>query len=91
MADKQKEIEKLFLEMGFAEVTINGTIFYKYGKTYYKISYIEDLNSFVIEYAETKNEAEKNLLEDGDLYSITLGEQQLLEQIKNDLLQFYMK
>lgn len=52
---------------------------------YYRIDHFG--NSYVIEYAETEEEAKQNIFEDGDLFDDSLSKSDLIEQIQNALLQ----
>lgn len=86
----KKRIDSLFKELGFDEVTINGNRLYELSGAYYKITYIEEHKSFVIEYAESNYEALKNIFWDGDWYPISLGENGLLIKLRSDLEKFYI-
>lgn len=82
-------IYNLLEELGFKKEVINGVELYSYDKCYYKITYIERFKSFVIEYADSYDDAIKNMFWDGDLYSISLGEN-LIDELRNDLFRFYI-
>lgn len=75
-----------FKELNFNEEVINNSIVYEYEGRYFKISFINQLKSFVIEYADSYNEAIKNLFEDGDLYSITMDEEELISKIRDEII-----
>ena len=86
-----EKINNLLIQLNFKEVVINDTIFYEQANYYYRITYIKGLDAFVIEYTDSIERAEKKLLEDGDRYPISLGEDVLLEKLKEDLLEYYIK
>ena len=84
------EIEELLLDLGFNRVMINSKQLFQQGQSYYKITFIEQFDGFVIEYAENKQDAEKERFTDGDIYPLALGEK-LLDKLKHDLLELYME
>lgn len=85
----ETKIEKLFLDLGAIKVTLKNGSFYEKDNFYYKISYLKSLDSYVIEYAESKEEAENNLLEDGDTYPLSLGND-LINTLEKDLKKYYL-
>ena len=86
----KERIENLFEELGFNKVTINGNILYAHSDAYYKITYIDGYKSFVIEYAESYDDALKNIFWDGDWYPLSLGEDSLILKLRSDLEEFYL-
>lgn len=82
----QQKIENIFLGFGFDKELIHGNINYKYRDTYRKVSFVQDLG-FVIEFAETFEDALKNLYEDGDCYPLSLGEN-LVDVLKEDIIKY---
>jgi len=84
------KIEQLLSDLGFNRATINAKQLFQQGQSYYKITFIEQFDGFIIEYAENKQEAEKELFADGDIYPLALREK-LLSKLKSDLLEFYME
>lgn len=87
----QEKIESLFQELNFERVIVNGTSLLFHGGNYYKITFVKGLNSYVIEFARSYDEAVKNMFEDGDVYPISLGEDKLINELRDDLINFYMK
>ena len=69
----RKLIENVFITNGFKQVFINGYANFKHEESYRKITYVQSLG-FVIEYAQSYDDAMKNLYEDGDCYPLSLGE-----------------
>ncbi|MGG4194559.1 hypothetical protein ABEW50_13995 [Paenibacillus jamilae] len=86
----QDKIESLFQELNFETVIVNGTQLLLHGDTYYKITFVKGLNSYVIEFASSYDEAVNNMFEDGDVYPSSLGEDKLISELRHDLINFYM-
>ncbi|MDK8193131.1 hypothetical protein QP794_23875 [Paenibacillus sp. UMB7766-LJ446] len=86
----QKKIDSLIHELNFERVTVNGISMLHYNGSYYKISFIKGLNSYVIEFANNYDEAKKNLFEDGDVYPVSLGEDRLISELHHDLNKYYL-
>lgn len=86
----QKKIDALIQNLEFERVHLNGIPLLKYNNSYYKISYIEGLNSYVIEFAKSYDEATKNMFEDGDVYPLSLGEDKLINEMHHDLIKYYL-
>ncbi|MFC9775342.1 hypothetical protein [Paenibacillus chitinolyticus] len=86
----QKKIEALFQELKFEKVIVNGIPLLFHGGVYYKITFVKGLNSYVIEFANSYDEALKNMFEDGDLYPISLSEDKLIDELRHDLIKFYI-
>lgn len=82
------QIQSLFQELGFQKVILNNQQIYKWSNNYYKITFIHKFQAYIIEFASTVEEAEKNLFEDSDLYPLSLGER-LVEQLHSDLTKYY--
>lgn len=85
----KERIYDLLEELGFKKTVLNGAELYLYNRCYYKITYIEEYNSYVIEYANNYDEAAKNVFWDGDWYSISLG-CDLIDKLRSDLINFYI-
>ncbi|NUU74529.1 hypothetical protein [Paenibacillus xylanilyticus] len=86
----KEKIESLIQELNFEKVYVSGTPLLLRDGIYYKITFVEGLNSYVIEFASSYDEAVKNMFEDGDIYPISLGEDQLICQLRHDLKKFYL-
>lgn len=87
----QEKIDNLFQELKFEEkVLVNGTPLLLYGGTYYKITFVKGLRSFVIEFANSYDEASNTVFEDGDLYPISLKEDELIDKLRHDILKYYI-
>jgi hypothetical protein len=86
MKSIEKKIEALFEELNFKKEIINNTpVFSRNGK-YCKLTFIKKLESYVIEYADSYDEAEKNLFEDGDLYPKSMDEDELINKMLNEIV-----
>ena len=70
-------------------IEVNGRQLYHNKNGYVTFTYINDFEAYVIEYANSYDEAKNNVFEDGDIYPIAFGETELIEKIKNDLLNYY--
>ena len=84
-----KRMEQVFLELGFRVREIDGTRYMAYRENFCKITPLRYPNGavkFVLEWADSRETAEKHLLEDGDLYSADLPETELLQQLRADLI-----
>ncbi|GAV15277.1 hypothetical protein [Paenibacillus sp. NAIST15-1] len=81
----EKKIEGLFRELQFEKEILNNTnVFVRDGK-YCRVTFIKTLESYVIEYADSYDEAEKNLFEDGDLFPVSLGEDELINRMRYEI------
>ncbi len=85
-----KKIEETFIDLGFCPIIINGIKFMRYRECYCKVTFLKDWSAFVIESADNFQDAEKGVLEDGDLYYTDISENELLNQIGLDLKRYYM-
>lgn len=75
----------ILLDDNWEYKTINGKQFYKKNDSFIKFSYSEGLNSIVLENAETIEEAENNIFEDSELYSISDSEEKIVDKIVKDV------
>lgn len=82
----ENKIISLFKELNFKEEIINNSVVYESEGKYLKLTFINKLKSFVIEYADNYNEAKKNLFEDGDLYPVTMDEDELICKMRNEII-----
>ncbi len=84
------KMEDIFINLGFSPVTINGIEFMRYKECYCRLTFLKEWSAFVIESADNVQDAEKGILEDGDLYYTDIPETQLLSQLKSDLEKYYL-
>ncbi|MPM27932.1 hypothetical protein SDC9_74448 [bioreactor metagenome] len=78
------EIREMFLRLGFHIEEINGEINYVYNDLYCIPHYIEHIGFFV-EYADSFEQAKKNLHEDGDSYRLDIGEVVILDGLEKEI------
>lgn len=90
MKNIEEKIDILMVELGFEKVKVNNILNYLVNSTYYKVNYFEELKSYVIESASNYTEAVNNLYEDSDIYPISLGEKKILEELRKDLIKYYI-
>lgn len=69
---------------------VNGNTLLFHSGIYYKITFVKGLNSYVLEFATSYDDAVKNMFEDGEVYPISLGEDQLVNELRHDLLKYYI-
>ena len=82
--------EKLFLDLGFKKLNISSENIYEYKNMYLKFTYLDAINSFVIECAISIEGVYKNLYEDSDILQVSLGEKELLCQLQQLLVSYYL-
>ncbi|GIO41759.1 hypothetical protein [Paenibacillus apis] len=82
----ENKIILLFKELNFKREVINNSVVYESEGKYLKLTFINKLKSYVIEYADSYDEANKNLFEDGDLYPITMDEDELICKMRNEII-----
>ena len=61
-----------------------------YTRKILQITYISKLRTFVIEYANNFQDAKNNVFEDGDIFSIDLTEDQIIQEFREILIQYYL-
>lgn len=82
----KREVERLFEDLGFERIFIKEDTVFKSEKVYCKFTFIETFKSYVIEYANSYEEAKNNLYEDGDLHTITLDFNDLLLALRKEIV-----
>ncbi len=91
--DEMVKITNIFLELGFHYETI-GERQYRYlvyNNCYCRITYLEMFAAFVIEAANNISDAANGVLEDGDLYFTDIAEDAMLQEIREDVIKYYME
>lgn len=89
ITDLEAKIENLFFNLGAIKISLKNGTFYEKDNFFYKMSYLESIDSYVIEYAEGKKDAENNIFEDGDTYPLSLDDQ-FIDVLEKDLKQYYL-
>lgn len=84
------KIEQVFLDLGFQKKEAGGKTFLHYHEVYCLITYLEHYQAFVIESADSYDEAMNGLLEDGDLYYAADSEVAILDAVRKDIKKYYM-
>jgi len=79
------KVNELFVNLGFNSIDVGGRCNFVMGNTHCIPQYIETLG-FLIEYADSKEEAQKNWHEDGDSFPLNLGERAILEGIMAEII-----
>ena len=80
-----EKIKSMLLDLGFSEINVNNEINYYNGKIYCIPRYIKHMG-FIIEYADNDEEAINHCYEDGDVFSLDIGEDNIILNIKNEIL-----
>jgi len=81
------EQSKFFYGLGFEELEINGTLCYKGPDGFcYRMDHFSQ--SYVIECAESPEDAKVNLFEDADLFDDDLPEAELIAQVQAALREY---
>lgn len=87
-----KQINEFFQQLKFKKVTINGKDVYQYKNEYYMLTNGGTKSSYFLEYARTLKEAENNLYEDIEAYSVKLySEEEIIERIKGDIVKYIVE
>ena len=85
-----EKIKLMLLKMGFEKTTVTNQYRtetnYVYGNLYCIPQYVESL-VFLIEYADSLEEAQKHWHEDGDAFPLSMGEKAVLEGLEQEVQQ----
>lgn len=85
-----KKIDKLFAEFGCVKKELpNKSVCYFKDDIHFKFTFVEGLNSYVLETAGNHNEAVKNIFEDDETYFADADDETIIENLKNDLRNLY--
>ncbi len=88
----REQLEQMMAELGLEAVSVNGQTNYCTGSRYVKFSCTDAYT--VVELAEGRENAEKNLYEDLDLYEYSHMKKQnmdIFNEIKNDIIKYVLK
>ena len=83
--------EILFTEMNLKVEQLNKYRVFRYRDGYYKFTFVKGLEAFVLEYAESLKETKSCCYEDSDLYPLILGEDGILDKLRNDVEKYILK
>jgi hypothetical protein len=82
----KNEINKILIDKGFKKVRINEKENYNYHTQYFFLTFLKSFNnSFVVEYALNYEDAIRNFYDDGELFPIEMGEQQVIDEIIKEI------
>lgn len=89
----REKVERIFLELGFKNEIIGekGYCYLVYNNCYCKITYLNSREAFVIECADNAEDASNGILEDGDLYYLTIPEEEMLCKLRKNIVAYYME
>ena len=79
MIDK---IKKVFLDNGYKIEIINGREVFIKENLYQRIDFVKEWNEYIIESADSRNDAENNCFEDSDYISVNATDEEILEVMK---------
>lgn len=79
------QIHDLLIRLNFKEFSINGNINYVFDSIYCIPQYVETLG-FLVEYADSLEEAQKNFHGDGDSFPLGMGADAILAGIEEEIL-----
>lgn len=80
------KIIALLSDLNYKKRKINNFEVYESEGKYLKLTFLNSLESFVIEYADSYDGANKNLFEDGDLYPISMDEDLLICKMRDEII-----
>jgi hypothetical protein len=83
------KLENVLRGLGFKAICIGGTDVFCCKERFLKLTYIAAFRAYVIESAGSIRDAENNVFEDGDTYPLDLGEEDLVDQLREDVIRFY--
>lgn len=88
----KNRMEQKFISAGFSYVYVGdkNLKFLNYGNCYCRITYLDNLSAFVIETADNIEDAMNNVLEDDDLYFLDTPEDEMLRELRDDILAYYL-
>ena len=78
---EKKDICKIAEKLNAEVINIDGTDVIKVNDNYYRITLVEGLGGYVIEYAETLDDAKNNLFEDCDVIDNNVDSSKLIDDI----------
>lgn len=83
------ETEKIFESLGFKKHQVNKANAFEKDGAYYRLTYLNEEMGYIIESAESLEDAKLNRFEDDDIIKVLETEDETIEAIKNCLEQFY--
>ena len=86
---EEKDIIRLFIGLGFTKHILNGQVVFEKDGTYYRLTCLVSQNSYVIESAESFDEAQKSRFEDDDIVEITTSVDETYNKLREVLEKYY--
>jgi len=86
----EEKAHNFLIETGFKFEVINGERIYEHNGHFHKFTHVKGLSCFVIESAESKDEAINNLYEDSDLIPFSHNEDEVLFAFRNIIMEYYV-
>jgi hypothetical protein len=83
LSNLNHRLKKIYPEVYVRDNEINYTL----GRTVFRVTRPPGFNGVLIEYADTLEDASKNIYEDGDVFPITWGEGKIFEMMIKELTQ----
>ena len=78
---KQDEIKELLTNLGYKVSSVNNKFVYEKNNEFYKLTFVEELNGYVVEFAGSKEEADNNQFEDSDVIENNCSKKELISSI----------
>jgi len=86
MESIENKIIALLMKLNYKKRKINDYEIYESEGKYLKLTFLNLLDSYVIEYADSYDEAKKNLFEDGDLYPVSMDDDVLICKMRDEII-----
>lgn len=86
---EENTIIRLFTELGCNKHVLNGQPVFEKEGVYYKLTFLKSQNSYVIETADSFDEAQKNRFEDDDIVEISPSKDETYKRLSEVLGKFY--
>lgn len=86
---EEKDIIRLFTDIGCNKHILDGQVIFEKDGTYYRLTLLKSQNAYVIETAESFDEAQKNRFEDDDIVEITTSADETYNKLREVLGKYY--
>ena len=84
-----RKMEMVFETLGWNRAVVNEVENFELNGVYVKITLHNWLNSYILESADSIEDAKNNLYEDSDLYSLDGNEEEILKEMEQSLRNNY--
>ena len=85
-----RDIQRIFEDLGCKRHSVNGIDTFEKDGVFYRLPYVKGLNAYVIETADSLDEAKKNRFEDDDTIEIIDDKGEMIYTIKKMLSEYYL-